>query len=189
MKKMANIVMLVMGLVLVYLIAGADEPMSWNVGQTNICISPDRRENSALASAWVANTAYSQGDLVLGGSNRVIDVQGVVSSGLVYMCSNLGDLKSGTNRPTHVAGIASDGMNSWLAIPTGWNQRPVSRRGIEVMLLDTNGIYISIGRPAVASKGIPLPLIYSTWSPDELTDKPVYVISGTTNALISVQEW
>jgi len=181
MKKLLIVIMLYAG------ISYADDPLSYTVGTNSIKIAANRSKTQSIPSLWVTATSYSQGALVLFGTNITFDAQGVPSDGTIYMALAAGT--SSNIAPTHSSGTVSDGVVSWIFIPTGRNQRPIERLGLDVVNLSSNVIYVSVGADAEDVSGAALTTYGSSFSLNPVTQESIHVIGATTNLTVAVQRW
>lgn len=132
----------------------ADDPVSVTLTNISLKVIPERYSQS-IPAVFEAGATYSQGDLVMGGSNLTVNSRGRVTAGSVYMAETGGT--AGPTTPVHVHGSASDGTNTWRSISTGVELRPLERTSVDIVLLSSGAtVSISEDRPAQINKGISL---------------------------------
>ena len=165
----------------------AGEPVGVTVATTNaagttilgasICILPQR----GLVSDPVKWTAIS-GSVVR--ASQVIEN----SSGVRYYAVNSSGIAA-TNQPVHTSGLAIGAADEivWQVFV----ETKALRTGLSVTKGTANGsAWVSVGRTAVASKGILLTTAGSTYLlPYGAPQDAIFVLPGATNDAVYAQDW
>lgn len=185
MNKWLIIILTVLTLVHIVYAEGEEDGFSMTIGTNIVKIAPSRLQGQIQSEAWVANTAYPQGELVIYGPDYADDGLGNPTDGQVYMAVAAGT--SSTNAPVHMNGDVSDGGVTWRHINTTVKLRPSPRAGIDITLQTTNDVYGSTSSNLVFGKGVLLSGKGASWSP--ATQRPVYLIGNVTNNVVTGQEY
>jgi hypothetical protein len=88
-----------------------------------------------------------------------------------------------TNTPANLTGDSTTDAIVWRVISSG------ARMGLCLVNGSTNTVFLSVGTPAVASKGIALIGLGAKWEPNPVPQSAIYAINGSDSALLYGDEW
>jgi len=147
-------------------------PQNITIQNTSEVIMPEHGLSMRSLGSWQTNTTYGQGTIVKNNNRAYWAVSGGTSSTTI------------TTGPTNVINDQVEGSTTWRVF------NPSKRKGGIVVNDSTNVVYVSLGYPAKANKGIRLNANGGALTLPTGYDGSVHAIATMQeDHVIAVQEW